>query len=220
MNSPFIQNDKSEKLSDHESCHPSLSVIKREHATLKSMLYSILKMIERGPLNEPELFFDTLRAMLFYIDEVPEKQHHPKETKFLFPLIAKRSKSCTVIIEKLNGEHLKIESTIRDLQHMLLGWEMLGDSRRSAFEIATFKYIDFYEKHMQLEESVIFPEASRVLNESECKYIDNAFAMNSDLLSFSKNRDPKYDRLFTKIMLQSPAPIGWRHTLGAASEST
>lgn len=71
--------------------HISLKTINEEHATLNAMLQSLLMMIKRGPLNAPELFFDILRAMLFYIDEVPEKQHHPKETELLFPIVAKRS---------------------------------------------------------------------------------------------------------------------------------
>ena len=41
------------------------------------MLRSMLMMVERGPGDNPEKFFDVLRAMLFYIDEFPERLHHP-----------------------------------------------------------------------------------------------------------------------------------------------
>ena len=44
--------------------HISIQIINEEHATLTAMLQSLLMMIKRGPLNEPELFFDILRAML------------------------------------------------------------------------------------------------------------------------------------------------------------
>ena len=188
--------------------HISLRTINEEHATLNAMLQSLLMMIKRGPLNAPELFFDILRAMLFYIDEVPEKQHHPKETELLFPIVAKRSPQCAEVIQRLNNEHHKGESSIRDLQHMLLGWEILGDSRRVAFETAAQQYVDFYKEHMHLEESVVVPEALKVLNADDWRSIDAAFAMNSDPLSNLKPRDPIYDRLFTKITLRTPAPIG------------
>ena len=188
--------------------HISLRTINEEHATLNAMLQSLLMMIKRGPLNAPELFFDILRAMLFYIDEVPEKQHHPKETELLFPIVAKRSPQCAEVIQRLNNEHHKGESSIRDLQHMLLGWEILGDSRRVAFETAAQQYVDFYKEHMHLEESVVIPEALKVLNADDWRSIDAAFAMNSDPLSNCKPRDPIYDRLFTKITLRTPAPIG------------
>lgn len=188
--------------------HISLRTINEEHATLNAMLQSLLMMIKRGPLNAPELFFDILRAMLFYIDEVPEKQHHPKETELLFPIVAKRSPQCAEVIQRLNNEHHMGESSIRDLQHMLLGWEILGDSRRVAFETAAQQYVDFYKEHMHLEESVVIPEALKVLNADDWRSIDAAFSLNSDPLSNSKPRDPIYDRLFTKITLRTPAPIG------------
>ncbi len=188
--------------------HISLRTINEEHATLNAMLQSLLMMIKRGPLNEPELFFDILRAMLFYIDEVPEKQHHPKETELLFPIVAKRSPQCAEVIQRLNNEHHKGESNIRDLQHLLVAWELLGDSRRVEFETAAQQYVDFYKEHMQLEESVVIPEALKVLDADDWRSIDATFAMNSDPLSNSKPRDPIYDRLFTKITLRTPAPIG------------
>jgi len=188
--------------------HISLRTINEEHATLNAMLQSLLMMIKRGPLDAPELFFDILRAMLFYIDEVPEKQHHPKETELLFPIVSQRSARCAEVIQRLNKEHHKGESSIRDLQHMLLGWEILGDSRRAAFETAAQQYVDFYKEHMHLEESVVIPEALKVLNADDWRSIDAAFAMNADPLSTSKARDPIYDRLFTKITLRTPSPIG------------
>jgi hypothetical protein len=43
-----------------------------------------------APGDEPERFFDVLRAMLFYIDEFPERLHHPKESDLLFPKLARR----------------------------------------------------------------------------------------------------------------------------------
>ena len=38
-------------------------------------------MVERGPGDNPEKFFDVLRAMLFYIDEFPEP-HRPSGRRF------------------------------------------------------------------------------------------------------------------------------------------
>jgi hemerythrin-like domain-containing protein len=192
--------------------HISIQIINEEHATLTAMLQSLLMMIKRGPLNEPELFFDVLRSMLFYIDEVPEKQHHPKETKFFFPLVAKRSDACAEAIQRLKKEHRQGETAVRELQHLLLAWEILGDSRRAAFEAAAKQYFDFYKAHMHLEETLIIPQALRVLTAQDWTTIDAAFALNADPLSPTKPRDPIYDRLFSKITFRAPAPIGLGHT--------
>ena len=108
--------------------HISIRIIKEEHDSLTAMLQSMLMMIRRGPLNEPELFFDVLRSMLFYIDEVPEKQHHPKESQHFFPLVALRSAACAESIQRLEKEHQHGEAAIRELQHLLLAWEIMGDT--------------------------------------------------------------------------------------------
>ena len=56
----------------------SITLLLNEHAELTAMLRAILRMVERGPQDAPERFFDVLRAMLFYIDEFPERFHRPK----------------------------------------------------------------------------------------------------------------------------------------------
>lgn len=191
--------------------HTSIRIINEEHASLSAMLQSLRMMLKRGPQNEPEIFFDVLRAMLFYIDEVPEKQHHTKETELLFPPIAKRSPHCAELIARLEKDHIKGEASVRELQHLLLAWEILGDSRRADFEKSATLYLDFYNQHMHLEESVIIPEALKVLTEDDWIKLDTAFEKNKDPLSGSIPRDPVYDRLFTKIALRAPAPIGLGH---------
>ena len=81
--------------------------------------------------------------------------------------------------------------------------------RCTIFEEATLQYADFYSHHMRIKESIILPEALKVLSEEDWRDIDAGFAKNMDPLSDSMPRDPIYDRLFTKIVMQAPAPIGF-----------
>ena len=188
--------------------HPSLRAINEEHASLSAVLHSIRMLIQRGPQNDHSSFFDVLGAMLFYIDEVPEKQHHRKESELLFPPLVQRSAHCAALIEQLDQEHAQGELAVRELQHLLQAWKWLGDSRREAFEKAALAYLDFYRRHMHLEETVILPEALKVLSDEDWNVLDAAFARNSDPLSDSAPRDSVYERLFTTIATKAPAPIG------------
>lgn len=188
--------------------HESIQIIHDEHATLAAMLRSLGMMVERGPANDPAGFFDVLRAMLFYIDEFPERLHHPKESELLFPPVARLAPETMEAIVRLDKDHASGESAIRELQHLLLAWELVGDSRRAAFEQAAKHYLDFYLEHMRLEETVILPAAQRVLNDSDWKELDAAFATNCDPLTGKYPRDPAYDKLFTRIVMRAPAPIG------------
>ncbi len=193
--------------------HTSISVIHEEHASLSAMLYSLRLMIERGMEDQPAVFFDVLRAMIFYIDEVPEKQHHTKESELLFPAIARRTDDGGELISQLESDHRQGEKAVRELQHKLLAWEILGESRRKEFEEKADLYIDFYLNHIRLEEKYLIPQALNVLTAAEWKELDKAFEKNSDPMSQQQPRDPVYDRLFTKIVMHTPEPIGLGSTL-------
>ncbi len=186
----------------------SLQIIQDEHAALAAMLRSLSMMVERGPDDEPERFFDVLRAMLFYVDEFPERLHHTKESNLLFPRVVRLAPETMDAIIQLEKDHAKSEAGVRELQHLLLAWELLGDSRRAAFEEATARYISAYLAHMHLEETAILPAAQRVLSDDDWKELDAAFATNCDPLTGKYPRDPAYDRLFTRIVMRAPAPIG------------
>lgn len=188
--------------------HESIRIIHDEHAALAAMLQSLRMMVQRGPGNEPENFFDVLRAMLFYIDEFPERLHHTKETELLFPPVRARAPHLKEALDKLDKDHAYGESAVRELQHLLLAWELLGESRRAAFDAAAKRYLEFYLEHMRLEETVIMPEAEKVLTAADWKALDAAFASNCDPLTGKYPRDPIYDRLFTRIVMRAPSPIG------------
>ncbi|MBC5782580.1 hemerythrin domain-containing protein [Ramlibacter sp. USB13] len=186
---------------------PALQVIRDEHAAVAAVLRSMLQMLERDPDEQPERFFDVLRAMLFYIDEFPERRHHPKESDLLFPKIARVAPQLMPVIHKLEEDHMSGEHRVRELQHLLLAWELLGDSRRPAFDDAARKYVQFYLEHMRTEEVELLPVAQKQLTEADWAQLNAAFQAKGDPFA-SGDRDPIYDRLFTRIVMRAPAPIG------------
>jgi len=188
--------------------HESLRIIRDEHAALAAMLRSLSMMLQRGPSDASDTFFDVVRAMLFYIDEFPERLHHPKESELLFPKVLQMAPQTAPVLAKLETDHQHGEATVRQLQHQLLAWELLGDSRRAVFETAAREYVGFYLKHMQIEEEQILPQAERMFGAADWAELDAAFAGNRDPLTGQYPRDPVYDRLFTRIVMTAPEPIG------------
>ena len=192
--------------------HAALRVIRDEHASLAAMLQSLLQMVHRGVdpqgRGEHERYFDVMRAMLFYIDEFPETLHHPKETELLFPRVAKAAPETAEVIAQLDREHHAGENRVRKLMHLLMAWEYLGESRRVAFETAAIAYVGFYLEHMRQEEAVILPAAERALTNADWHALNAAFATNQDPLNTRLPRNPQFDRLFTRIVMLAPAPVG------------
>ena len=188
--------------------HTSLDTIRDEHSALAAILRSLRMMGERGPRDEPQGFFDVMRAMLFYIDEFPERLHHPKESDLLFPHMARSVPELLPLIARLEREHMHGEAAVRRLQHLLLAWELLGESRREAFMQELERYLSFYLEHMRVEEQEILPRAEQALSDDEWAALDAAFAQNRDPMTGKYPRDAAYDRLFTRIVMKAPAPIG------------
>ena len=99
------------------------------------------------------------------------------------------------------------ERRIRELQHLLMRWEILGDDHQAEFRDAAKKYIDFYLHHLHLENTLIIPKALKVLNEEEWAVMDQAFESNSDPW-LGNTVEGVYQNLFSKITNHAPAPIG------------
>lgn len=191
--------------------HAATRIIREEHAALAAMLRSILLLLgehrRQGSLPD----FASLRAMLFYVDEFPEQRHHRKETELLFPKLRARAPLAHDVLDHLDEDHASGERNIRDLEHALLGFEIMGEPRRESFEQAAERYVSFYLAHMALEEQQILPLADQVLTDDDWAELDEAFSANRDPLT-GHEPEAAYRALFTRIVNMVPAPIG----LGAA----
>lgn len=187
--------------------HAALRIIHDEHAALAAMLRSIPMLLAQHRRQGTLPDFATLRAMLFYMDEFPEQRHHRKESELLFPRLRERTGEAAAVLDRLDKDHAQGERAIRDLEHALLAFEMMGESRREPFEQAVQKYVDFYFQHMSLEEKQVLPLAEQVLTAQDWAELDAAFAANRDPLTGHQPEDD-YRALFSRIVNALPAPLG------------
>ena len=187
--------------------HAALDVIHDEHQALAAMLRSMSLLLADARRHGTPPNFDVLRAMLFYVDEFPERLHHTKESELLFPKVRERAPDLAPVLDKLDRDHASGEKAIRDLEHALLAFEVMGEPRREAFEQALSRYTDFYLEHMGIEETQVLPAARQHLSEADWAELDLAFSANRDPLT-GHQPDDAYRPLFRKILMTAPAPIG------------
>jgi hemerythrin-like domain-containing protein len=201
------------------SMHPTLRVIRDEHGVLSAVLRSISLLLTECRRRQIQLDFTVLRAMLFYIDEFPEKVHHTKESELLFPKIRERSDEGAAVLDRLDADHAASHRAVLELEHDLLALEMMADAadadaRRVAFEAKMHGYVTSYLEHMRLEEVEMLPLAERVLGAGDWAALDAAFMKNRDPLTHREG-DDAFRPLFKKILMTLPAPLG----LGPAMEA-
>jgi hemerythrin-like domain-containing protein len=185
----------------------ALRVIQDEHMAVAAMLRSLTMLLRIAREQNGAPPFDVLRAMLFYLDEFPERLHHRKESELLFPKVRQRCPDLTDTIALLDRDHGLGESSIRELEHRLVAWEMMGDSRREAFEQPCERFVDNYLRHMALEDSRILPAAREHLTPADWVELDAAFDANRDPLT-GHPASEEYRPLFRMIVNTAPSPVG------------
>ena len=199
--------------------HPTVQIIRDEHSTLSAVLRSIGLLLTESRRHGIEPDFKVLRAMLFYIDEYPEKVHHTKETELLFPLLRSRSKDATSVLDRLDRDHEASHRAVLDLEHDVLALEMMSEApqakaRQADFEAKMHAYIATYLDHMRTEEVEVLPLAEKALTAADWAALDEAFMQNRDPLTH-RIGDDSFRPLFKRILMTLPAPLG----LGSAMEA-
>lgn len=201
------------------SPHATIRIIQDEHGALSAVLRSISLLLSECRRHRITPDYAILRAMLFYIDEFPEKVHHSKESRLLFPLLRERSGELAAVLDRLDHDHAGSERAVRELEHELLGLEMMSEAkdaeaRREHFEASVHRYVTAYLEHINCEERMVLPLAERVLTPGDWVGLDAAFMQNRDPLTHGEP-DDDYRPLFKRILMTMPSPLG----LGPAMEA-
>jgi len=192
----------------------AIQKIRDEHRTLSAVLHG-LKQLARDAQNAGvRPGFEVFRAMIRYIDEFPERLHHPKEETYLFARLVNRYPNAARLVIELQDEHLKGARLVRELERSLMFFEDRWPEGAAEFLGAVDAYADFHWKHMRKEEQELLPLAEEHLTADDWRKIDAAFDVNRDPIAGMHERD--LQALFTRIVSLAPAPVGvgqpWQKT--------
>ena len=189
-------------------------IIRDEHRSISAVLSGLIELVRlaRQPGMQPG--FAAFHAMIHYIDEFPERLHHPKEDQYLFARLAERSPESRPLVDELRKEHVRGAQLVRDLESALLAYEVDGARAAPAFDAAVSAYAQFHWDHMRKEEEQLLPLAERHLTEADWRWIEDAFAGNHDPIADLRERD--FEQLYSRIVNLAPAPVGlgerWQKT--------
>jgi hemerythrin-like domain-containing protein len=193
--------------------HICLDILRAEHAALHAVLQALPRAAAASRPGSSLPDFELLRALVFYLDEFPEKRHHRHESELLFPKLRAKAPWARGLLDHLDRDHAAGERHVRDLGHSLLAFEVLGAPRRAAFAQAIERFSFFYDAHMSLEEREVLPLARQVLDAQDWAELDEAFLGNRDPLT---GHAPQADHadLFERIAQAVPrTPTPARRTV-------
>ena len=190
----------------------AIMILEDEHRSISAVLSGLKELARMAHDGSAQPDFRVFRAMLRYIDEYPERQHHPKEERYLFARLLARSTAAQPLIDKLQAEHMEGVRRILELERALLFLEDRWPVGAREFRDQVDDYAQFHWNHMRREEEELLPLAVLHLKAADWEAIEKAFAGNDDPIADLREQDMKV--LFSRIASIAPAPVGlgepWR----------
>ena len=184
----------------------AIRILKDEHRSISAVISGLKELARMADEATQRPDFAVFRAMLRYIDEYPERLHHPKEDEHLFTRLALRTGAAAALIADLMEEHDQGRRRVRELERSLLFLEDRWPAGAHEFRRLVDEYARFHWDHMRKEEEQIMPLAELHLTEADWQAIGAAFAGNQDPIADLREKD--FQVLFSRIASLAPAPVG------------
>lgn len=185
----------------------AIQKIRDEHRSISAVLHGLKQLARDAQDARVKPGFEALRAMVRYIDEYPERLHHPKEDEYLFSRLEARAPQVEPLVAALKAEHQEGARKVRDLERALVFFEEGWPMGAREFLEAVDAYAEFHWNHMRKEEGELLPLAEQHLRPEDWREIDAAFDVNQDPIAGIRERD--FEALFSKIVSLAPAPLGF-----------
>lgn len=188
----------------------AMRIIMDEHRSLEAILNAVRYILGEVGARRLEPDFPLLRALVDYLEAYPEQSHHPKEDRYLFAPLKRRTAEGAAALATLEREHAESEARIRSLKRSLAAYAEGARGGFEAFVGAFARYRDFYLTHLQLEEREILPLAVKHFTEADWAAAATGFRADADPLAGTREaeREEEFRRIFAKLVAAAPAPIG------------
>jgi len=184
----------------------SISQLRSEHRQLARVIEALETLVAEMAEDLAAPDFALLAAMLYYVDVVPERLHHPKEDQYLFAALRKRDLDAAVLLDRLEREHQRSPHLIGELERALVHWQGGASDGLDQFALAMGTFSEFHWAHMRVEENEVLPRAEQSLLEADWMAIAEAFSANEDPL-FGTQRRKEFDRLYQRIANLAPRKL-------------
>ncbi len=184
----------------------AIALIKDEHRALARMLGAMQAWIARTRNDGGERNFELFDAMLRYIENVPDRLHHPKEDQVLFPALTRRTPATAALIRELERDHARGEPMIVALRGAFHAYSYGTANGLNQLATAVDEFAEFYWDHMRREELQLLPLALAHLTADDWQSVAAAFGDNNDPL-FGAQLADDYRQLYQSITELTPATL-------------
>lgn len=180
----------------------AIAVIKQEHRGLTMVVQVLQRLLFdiAGLRTEPD--YALLSAALYYIEDFPERFHHPKEDEHIFKALRLSSAEFNPVLDELQAEHIRSAHMMSILQRALVHYQGGAPEGLARFHAAVDAYAAMLDEHMRKEEELLYKAQGR-LSAEDWAAITAAFEANDDPLFGSSCRE-EFRKLHYRIVMLLP----------------
>jgi len=184
----------------------AIAIIQDEHRAITAVIEGLRHLLEEIASGRMAPDHTLLRALFGYIEQFPERLHHPKEDEFLFAKLRLRRPDAAPLLDALSREHEVGRERFTELKAAYEGFAA-DPSTLTPFAERVERYAHFHWKHMRREEDEVMPMARQALLPEDWAAIDAAFASNNDPV-VGVPAQKAFRELFRHLVATMPPPYG------------
>jgi hemerythrin-like domain-containing protein len=194
----------------------AIAIIQDEHRAITAVVEGLRHVVDEIAAGRMAADHALLAALFHYIEQFPERLHHPKEDDFLFARLRARRPEAAPLLDGLHREHEVGRERFAELKAM---WDRYraDPAALAPFAEGVERYSRFHWLHMRREEEHVLPLAAEALTGEDWDAIDAAFASNNDPVVGLPARKA-FRELFRHLVAIMPPPYGVGPENGGANE--
>jgi len=184
----------------------AIAIIQDEHRAITAVVEGLRHLVAEIAAGRMTPDHALLAALFDYIEQFPERLHHPKEDDYLFARLRVRRPEASPLLDGLHHEHEVGRERFAELKALWERWRE-DPAALPAFATAVERYSHFHWLHMRREEEEVLPLAATALAPEDWDAIDAAFASNNDPV-VGVPASKAFRELFRHLAAIMPPPLG------------
>ena len=192
----------------HVEASRAIALIQDEHRSLAAVLYGMRRRLDDAVSGRGELDHDFFGRLVGYVQNFPERRHHPKEEEGLHRLMRERGDQGRDLMHQLEEQHLaeyRLADALEKAWSACPAGATGADPQLVALHRAVEALAAHAWQHMALEEESLLPLALQVLHRDDWREVAEAFEGNRDP-GFGAWRDEDFRRYFTSVANEAKLP--------------
>lgn len=174
-----------------------ISALRREHRDMAKLLNALERQLtefDRG--GRPD--YEIVQAVIDYCLAYPDLSHHPTED-LVFERLKRRDPEAAESIGDLRREHEALAERTRRLAEVIRNVLLEAEMPRDSLHNVAWEFLNFYRKHISMEEIHFFPAALEALKPDDWRAIEAEVAGRSDPL-FGQEPEQHFAALRSDIL--------------------